>query len=79
VAVDVATLLYIYQLVVGVILVANCLFGYVLSSGDVVLLADVASSIVLILYAIAIDLFLFYQLVSLVVAVFNIILIRLLP
>ncbi|PIT44011.1 hypothetical protein [Snodgrassella alvi] len=36
-------------------------------------MADVAGGIVLILYAIAIGLFLFYQLVSPVVAVFNII------
>ncbi|KDN11426.1 hypothetical protein SALWKB12_2089 [Snodgrassella communis] len=72
-AVGVATLLYVYQLVVGVILVADCLFGCVFSGGEVVLLADVAGSIVLILYAIAIGLFLFYQLVGLVVAVFNIV------
>nr|WP_238791282.1 hypothetical protein [Snodgrassella sp. ESL0253] len=54
-------------------MIADRLFDIVLSSGNVALLTDVAGCIVLILYAIAIGLFLFYQLVGIVVAVFNII------
>ncbi|SCC11919.1 hypothetical protein GA0061082_10985 [Snodgrassella sp. R-53583] len=72
-AIGVVTLLYVYQLVVGVILVVDCLFGIVFFCDDVVLLADVASGIVLILYAISIGLFLLYELIDIVVAVFHII------